>query len=239
MNSRFAVYYIPDAQASETKEFYELGSQFLGYDIRQQKSVALSSQLSQEIGGFELDWVGQAWFYGFHLTIGDAILCSASTLPKVAEELESLLGCFDASNGFKLSQASEFVCRRGDGEIFLLHFEANDSLKMFHAAVVTLLHPMGVGSLYTERLKKNSNLYSNSPSRLEKVKKFFSPTALDDFFPHFTLLNPYRGQSPDRVEKSFQKIFSKFKSLTVNRVVLLFQEEPGKAFRIYREFYFA
>ncbi|MGC1121235.1 MAG: hypothetical protein WBA22_09080 [Candidatus Methanofastidiosia archaeon] len=62
---RFAVYYVPPRES----EFYHLGSQAVGYDVRAHKPVEFGKDLKKLLGSFDRKWVEHCRPYGFHLTI--------------------------------------------------------------------------------------------------------------------------------------------------------------------------
>ena len=87
---KFAIFYVP--QASDL--CYQLGSQLLGYDMREQRDRELSPELQHYFEQFDAAWTAESQPYGFHLTISDALDCSWTTIPQVERELAGLLACF-------------------------------------------------------------------------------------------------------------------------------------------------
>ncbi len=66
---------------------------------------------------------------------------------------------------------------------------------------------------------------------------FYSPTVLDSWYPHFTLLNPYSGSDPAHLASTFARLFEPYTHLTMQTVCLLVQMEVGENWHIYQEFY--
>src|SRR2546421_1894966 len=95
---KFAVYYIPEQE----DEFYQLGTNILGYDVRKCQAVTMPFHLQSQFGQFDSSWNTLSQSYGLHLTINDALDCHWAALPQIERELVDLLACFDPSHLFTL-----------------------------------------------------------------------------------------------------------------------------------------
>jgi hypothetical protein len=226
---KFAVYYVPPAE----DDFYRLGTSVLGYDVRARKPAHMPEKLQGLLGNS--DWVKRASPYGFHLTIGDAIDFVPGDMQSIERELDELLHCFAPDHRFTIQ-------RRGDdfvtfwGQVVVLRYDPNDYLRMLHTLVVARLHTLGSGSGYLERYLENPAQYAERPHQAHKVRKFYSPTALDDYAPHFTLLNPYTGDEHDELARIFLEMFGRFAQITLVSICLLMQMNKDEPWEIYREF---
>ena len=77
--TRFAVYLCPPAGS----EYYRLGSETLGYDVRARREIPLPADILPE-------WQTQAGPYGFHLTLVEGFYCAPEALPELETELRAL-----------------------------------------------------------------------------------------------------------------------------------------------------
>jgi hypothetical protein len=231
---KFAVYYVPDAES----DFYRLGTSILGYDVRAARSARMSPDVQERLGGFDPAWVERAQPYGFHLTIGDAIDFRLGDISAVEQEVKDLLNCFDPVHKFAVRRREEdFVTFWGaHKEVVVLRYDPNESLRLFHALVVARVHPLGIGSGYLQRFIQEPGQYAKRPHLAHKVRKFYSPTALDSYAPHFTLLNPYAGDDHDRLACALAKEFAPHVEMTVDSVCLLVQMCEEEEWIVYREF---
>ncbi|MBL6989779.1 MAG: hypothetical protein ISR65_08370 [Bacteriovoracaceae bacterium] len=233
---KFALYYVPPCEG-ELEEFYRLGSSLLTYDVR--KNLELDP--NEHFKSFKSDWTKLSQEYGFHVTIGDAINFSLDVLPQIEKEIEDILKVLNPSKKWLLTPKTDaFVGLRGeDKEIIVLNYDANTYLQLFHTMVVCKLHPCGTGSLYSDRKRVGSKKSDNRPSYIDnKVDIFHTNTGLDDYRPHFTLFNPYRYPDIGSVQNKLQKMFAPFcqKSIEVETISLLVQDNDTSQFRIIREF---
>ena len=222
--AKFAIYFIPD----KTDPFYEIGSQTIGYCIRNQER---SNQNPPNLSPFKNSWQDYAWKYGFHMTLSDALFYDPKTLPIIKSTFVNILKSFDSNKAFELLAVQRpFLQLNGPKkEIVGLFYEPSSNLIALHSAIVTELHPLGIGSLYTERLSQNPNYLSESPHKQNNIKKYHSPTVLGDFSPHFTLLNPLISPEKD-------KILSLLEHFKLKSLALVLQKDPNSGFIIEEEF---
>lgn len=231
--ARFAVYYVPPAESP----FYQQGTALLGYDVRAGRRVEPAWWVEEDLGGWDPEWVRKAVPYGFHCTLGDAIEFDPAQLPAIEWELEELWECFDPGNPLMLWQRGEEpvqIREEGRGPV-LLSYVPNQALIAFATAVVTRLNPLGSGSGYLERLEKDPERFRDRPHRAARIRKFYSPTILDGWRPHFTLLNPYEGGQPERAREKLANRFAEFAELELASVCLLVQDSDDEDWRIHCE----
>jgi hypothetical protein len=65
---------------------------------------------------------------------------------------------------------------------------------------------------------------------------FYSPTVLDSWFPHFTLLNPYTGSESARIAALLADLFEPYQFFTLRSVCLLILPDDQTNWQVYREF---
>ena len=233
---KFAVYYVPPAES----DFFRLGTAILGHDVRAGKSAQMPPELRDRLGGFDQAWVEHAQPYGFHLTIGDAIDFRFGDILSIEHEIDDLLNCFDPRHPFTLRRREEnFVSFWGErGEVVVLRYDPNDYLWIFHTLVAARIHPLGVGSGYLQRYIQDPDRHVDRPHRGHRVRKFYSPTVLDSYAPHFTLLNPYTGGDHARLKDvlSGMDMFGRFSNMTLDSICLLIQMREDENWEVYREF---
>ncbi len=229
---KFAVYYVPQAE----DDFYRLGTSVLGYDVRTREPAQMPEKLQDLLGNS--DWVKKARPYGFHLTIGDAIDFAPGDMQLIESELDELLHCFAPHHPFTIQRrGDDFVTFWGqESQVVVLRYDPNDYLRMLHTLVVARIHTLGSGSGYLENYLKNPQRYAQRPHQAHKVRKFYSPMALDDYAPHFTLLNPYSGDNHDQLARIFSEMFGRFAQITLDSICLLVQMNEDEPWEIYREF---
>lgn len=221
---KFAVYYIPEG------EFYRLGSSVLGYDVR---SIAAIERPEAVAHNFKPEWVKNNQPYGFHLTIGNAMDFNSEDLSKIEKEIRDLLDCFDPVHLFTLRQREEDFITFWNGEHMVLRYDANDYLKIFHTLIVARVHTLGLGSGTLERYYDDRGPLAEH--RVKRVQKFYSSTVFDSYSPHFTLLNPYSGQDPDRWVRLFFDMFHPFSTITVDKISLVVKWRDSDPWSIYTD----
>jgi hypothetical protein len=114
----------------------------------------------------------------------------------------------------------------------VLLYRPNISLSML---LVGRINRLGKGSEYLRQYLAGSRTLQ--PHRAQQVRLFFSPTVLDSWQPHFTLLNPYNGHDQVAVASLLEHFTETYKSITVDRLCLLIQKQDEANWQIYREFY--
>ncbi|MDZ7289370.1 MAG: hypothetical protein ONB44_11300 [candidate division KSB1 bacterium] len=235
---KFAVYYVPE----ENTKFYSLGTQILGYDVRNRLSIEMHRDLQDRIGTFEKDWVKNARPFGFHLTIIDAIDFDYDDIQRIEREIDNILNCFNPAHPFVLQRRDKDFVTFGDPpaywgrQLCVLRYDANDYLKILQTLLVARVNPLGIGSGYLQSYLKNPEMYEREPYKAHRTRKFYSPTILDDYSPHFTLLNPYTGKDHQRLRDLFTEMFGHFPVILVNSICLLVQMHEDDNWVIHGEF---
>lgn len=231
---KFAVYYVPPAD----DEFYHLGTSILGYDVRARESVQMPKELSDRLGGFNPDWVLYARPYGFHLTIGAAIDFDFGRIWSIEGEIYDILNCFDSDHHFTLQQNREhFVAFWGKRkQVVALRYDPSDYLKILHTLVVARVQTLGTGSTSLQDYLREPERYADRPHLARRLLKFYYGPVLDNYTPHFTLLNPYTGTDHEVLAHAFSEMFSHFSQMTAESVCLLVQMHEDENWKVYREF---
>lgn len=231
---KFSVYYIPQAES----DFYRLGTSILGYNVRAQSPTEMPLELHNQLGPFDPGWVQHARPYGFHLTIGDAIDFSLGSVLSIEHEIGDLLRCFEPGQSFSLQRRKDdFVTFWGRRkEIVVLRYNANERLKLLHALIVARVNPLGLSSGYLREYLRHPSEYAERPHQAQRIQKFYAPFVLDEYAPHFTLMNPYDGKDRQGLEYALQEIFEPFSELHLESICLLVQMKSDEEWRIHREF---
>lgn len=232
--ARFAIYYVPQAN----DPFYELGTQILGYDVRTQAAAPLQPNLQAEFSHFDNTWTTIARPFGFHLTICDALDCDWATIPLVERELADLLPCFNPATEFLLQRDTQTpigIWGQAGAHSLVLLYRPNTAFSMLHALLVGRINPLGKGSGYLQRYLTNPQ--TRQPHHAQQLRQFFSSTVLDNWYPHFTLLNPYPEADPDAMASQLARLSEPYTTLSVHSLCLLIQEHDEANWQIYREFY--
>ena len=230
---KFAIYFVP----REDDPFYQLGTRNLGYDVRRRVSVTMRAYLQAELGEITPAWTAAARPFGFHLTVCDALDCDWRTIPAVETLLGDLLSCFAPATEFTLQQcATEPVAIWEDagGQCLALRYHPNVMFSMLHALLIGCINPLGKGSGYLRSYLAGNQ--TAEPHCIQQVRLFYSPTVLDNWFPHFTLMNPYTGSDPAAMALRLGRLSEASASLTVHSLCLLAQENDDSDWFIYREF---
>ena len=228
---RFAVYYIPKAD----DDFYRLGTSIIGYSVRSGKHIQIAEEIKNHLKGFSQEWVNVAQLYGFHLTIGCPIDFNFGELLSIEHEIDDILKCFNPEHQFTLSQSKDDFIHVGTG--IYLRYEPNQHFRILHTLVLALAQKYGTGSFYVERYYNNRDQYDGKPYMANRILKFYNyPYVLDDWSPHFTLLNRCDEESPQDIVRFLSERFNRFEHITVDTISLLIQMKDGENWRICKEF---
>jgi hypothetical protein len=230
---KFAVYYV-----SPPNEFYHLGASIVGYDIRTRQPTEMTQQLQHHIR-YDPSWNQLTRPHGFHCTIGCSLDFHYAQLPAIEQEIEDLLACFNPDHHFLLHQPDKAVVFAGQGPyVVILPYEANTYLQTFHTLIAARMQPFGTSSRFLQSYLEHPEQYREHPYRARKVLKFYYyPWILDEYGPHFTLLNPYTGVNHATIEKHFTALFQPYQTIQVNSICLVIQRNDGAPYEIYREFH--
>jgi hypothetical protein len=232
---KFAVYYVPQAD----DPFYQAGSGLLGYDVRTCQIAVPSPEQAATLGSNGKTWTTMSRPYGFHLTICEALDCHWTAIPRIEQEVTALLGCFDPNHLFVLRQKNDHPIgiwgNEGHHSLVLL-YEANRTLHLFHTLLVARLTSFGIGSGFLKRYLIHPEQELPSHSR-QQIRLFSSPTVFENWYPHFTLLNPYTGPSVAAMASRLAELFHAYSPLTLQTICLLIQDDNETNWQIYQEFH--
>ncbi len=199
--------------------------------------VILPSELRENFGQFDVNWTDISRPYGFHLSITEAIDCSLATISRVERELTDLLGCFDPAHPFTLHRKGETpvgIWGEPGRDSLVLLYEPNEYLRMLHTLIVARINPLGTGSGFLNRYLAHPE-QDIQPHLSQQIRLFYSPV-LDNWYPHFTLLNPYTGDDPNIMASLLAQLFEPYVQVTMHTICLLIQMDDEANWHIYREF---
>jgi hypothetical protein len=208
---KFAVYYV-----SPPNEFYHLGASIVGYDLRMRKPSEMTQQLQTQLD-YDSSWNKDTRSIGFHCTIGCSLDFNYTRLSAIEQEIEDLLACFNPDHPFLLHQKPQPIVFTGQGPYgVLLRYDANTYLQILHTLITARMQPFGTNSRFLQSYLENPEQYLQYPHRARKVLKFYYyPWILDEYGPHFTLLNPYMGKDRSTIEHVFTERFHPFQQIQV------------------------
>jgi|GEM_PF-1545843 len=195
----FAVYLVPD----EDSEFYRIGSEVLGYDLRSKKTSDSKWP----------EYVKTTSCFGFHLTIVDALYFAhefeRDMVIKEIRWLVKKLGSFELTfhlvKRFPDDQSISLVCTDKSGILEILHHE-----------MVRLCYKRAIASNYSpifgeKRATPNRN-YSNDERNSKMMDLYHAPYIMHEFRPHFSLLS---GIPADKIESVFKELEKAISGSTV------------------------
>jgi hypothetical protein len=168
----FAVYFIPPPESPE----YGLGSEILGYDVRNKDTVSSPWE----------NYVGGAGEFGLHLTIADALYFYSKSdvrllevqIRDVCADLHPFSLKYEVKAGFPDEHSISLVCSDTSGTLHALHSE-----------LVFRCYTQAAGSNYTLNNAPAKRNYCDQPDRVQLMNKLYkAPYILECFKPHITLL---------------------------------------------------
>jgi hypothetical protein len=231
---KFAVYYIPQAE----DPFYQAGTRILGYDVRARQTIVPPSDPQALPGPSSDSWTTICRPYGFHLTICEALDCNWTSISRIEQELADMLSCFDPRRPFLLQRKNDHPIgiwgKEGSHSIVLL-YEPNTSLRMLHTLLVGRLTTFGTGSGFLKQYLLDPERKMSAHLR-QQIRFFASPTVLENWYPHFTLLNPYAGKEVAATASRFDQTFQIYRQITVQTICLLIQSDNETNWQIVQEF---
>ncbi|MDZ7703006.1 MAG: hypothetical protein U5L04_00800 [Trueperaceae bacterium] len=226
MSCWIGFYYIPPEGP-----FYDLGSQILRYDIRAERTAPLSDVVRAKIGAVPSGWIRDARHFGFHLTVGEALRVSSHDLPRIEDELAALLGCLHPDS--RLTLHYQGLRRWRDDKVWVLRYRASEALGILQAVVVARLARYARHSHFIDAVRDNPNRYPDDYQR-QRIETFLTPRGFDTWEPHFTLLNPYEGNEPERLAERLEPLFRPVRVLECESFCLVEKRDDGP-WRIRRE----
>jgi hypothetical protein len=221
--TRFAVYLCPPADS----EYYRLGSECLGYDVRAGQNIARPAS-------FRAKWQTNAGAYGFHLTLVEGFYCLPEALPALETELRACMAC--------LSPEADLALHSGrvatwDNSTVLAHlFRPSPDLLMLHAFMLGRLARFVTHSPFADELREHPERY---PAAWERARLALlqTPRGLNTFEPHFTLADPFGGTpaEAEALRVRLENELSPWSEQNYNSVALFVKPEGEARWQIWAE----
>jgi hypothetical protein len=173
-----AIYMVPES----AEPLYRLGSAVLGYDIRAERLVHRAPVPRMK------RFVGEALFYGFHSTLGDALyFATPAALERAKAELRFLTKRFPT---FELTDIELVYPWNDDPAIVALRCsERSGVVEALHHEILARVYPLGISTLY--RARTTTKATPADPRSGFMRGTYGSSFILSEFKPHFTLLSSY------------------------------------------------
>jgi hypothetical protein len=227
--ARLAVYLIPPPES----DLYRLGSAILGYDVLAEGDVSRPEALQSLLP--ELDeWLGGAPNYGYHATIGDALIYADEEIPEV-EEAAALIAADTAP--FRLTNGRIHTTFREYPRVLAGTFDSDDrAVQRLEDRVVTTINVRHKESPFFAR-----DVDEYSDLQRENFDRYGSPNVRSLFDLHFTLAVRLPNAEAwrllaDRVTNDVGLFATPDqREWTVDHLHLL-EEKPNGRFRIRRTF---
>ncbi|WP_424950172.1 hypothetical protein [Deinococcus sp.] len=181
--TRFAVYLCPPAES----EYYRLGSETLGYDVRARQQRPLPADIRPE-------WQTAGGPYGFHLTLLEGFYCAPEALPEIEAELRACVACLSPTADLSL-HAGRVELWDG-GTVLTQMFRPSPHLLLLHALLLGRMARFVTHSPFLDRLAANPGRYPE-PYQRARLALLYTPRGLDTFEPHYTLVDPFGGSEGD------------------------------------------
>jgi len=157
----------------------------------------------------------------------------------VEQEVANLLRCFNPNQPFLLQRKDDYpigIWGEERSKSFVLLYEPNTSFLMLHTLLVARITPLGTGSDFLRRYLTHSQR-ELQPHQVQQIRLFSSPTVFENWYPHFTLLNPYPGEESMAIASRLAQHFQSYRQITVQSICLLIQENDAANWQIYQEFH--
>lgn len=211
-----AVYFVPAASTP----LYHFGSGIIGRDVRMQTEVATSTD------------AGTAPFFGFHLTIADALyFAGRHETVRVMKEIELLLASFSR---FPLTNLTPAAFPGDDRSISLLCEDPTRTLEALHFELVATLYRRAAGSNYTLGLAGRRD--RPEPGATTMLQRYHAPYILSCYRPHFSLLTDVDpAQLPSRLEAIGAAFASVPRDIEVSSIAFMRQPSPKEPWLIEKE----
>lgn len=216
----FAVYFIP----SEDSEFYNFGSQTIGYNIYSRKEFP--SRWSKQVGG--------AKDFGFHLTLCDALyFFNSSEIERAIAEVEFMAKTFEP---FEITDLEIAPNIPDSSSISVVLKDMSGNLEALHHEFVYRIYRRAAGSNYSLGIDKPSRDFDVRRTRL-MIKRYNAPYILRRYYPHFTLLSNITSNQIETHEE-IKKLFSeqvKNKSIRIDKIAIMSRPSMAKPWIIKKE----
>ncbi|MCG8342620.1 MAG: GPI inositol-deacylase [Chlorobiales bacterium] len=187
----FALYVVP---AKET-DLYSFGTDVLGYDVRDQYNK--KSQWE--------NFVGDAYEYGFHLTICDALYFHNESDVKFATAaIEYIVKDFTP---FEINNLHIRENYPSQNCVSVVGDDTSGSLEALHFEFVTNVYRRAAASNYSLGMVGSPRDKNSERSRL-MIDRYKAPYIIKKFCPHFTLLTKINNSSTNTVTVRLKELFS-------------------------------
>jgi hypothetical protein len=173
--ARLAVYIIPPPDS----DLYRLGSAILGYDVFAERDLSRPEALQPLLPDLD-DWVGGAPNYGYHATIGDALIYADEEIPEIEAAVAQI-----AAETAPVQLANGRIHRtfREYPQVLVGTFDSPDrALQRLEDRVVTTINVRHTASPH---FAKEVGNYSDL--QRENFERYGSPNVRSLFDLHFTL----------------------------------------------------
>jgi hypothetical protein len=207
-----SVYLIPE----HSEILYQTGSEILGYDIWQERE--------QPTVRFEdlRPFVGDAFEFGFHATVADALLfATESAVDRIEAELRVI------AKEFSPFYLTDFELIDGLDErrhIVLKFQDKSGTLEALHHEMVKRVYGMAISSYYA----RGQHQHIFDPDKMRDslmLERYGAPFILDRFQPHFTLLTapPKDSSRRNELKQTLQSELDKLQldKVPIHKIVLV------------------
>jgi hypothetical protein len=226
---RLATYLVPEADS----RFYQIGTDVLGWDLFAQREVPIPAALAARAPALR-EWVGQAHDFGFHATIGDALVYPDDAV----EMIEHLLAGIAAETApFELVNGRIHDTFRSFPTTLAATFDSpNRALNRLEEQVVTRINALYIDSpMFRPRAARYNE------QQRDNLERYGSPNILSLFDLHFSLGTSI--PSPDswhRFANAVRDDLGLFatpdqRTMVVDKIHLL-EQRPDDYYRIRRSF---
>lgn len=217
----FALYFIPPVNS----DLYKFGSQILGYDVREEQ---LEKSAWHEL-------VGNGRYFGFHLTLCDALYFYNTTeIKHVWAEVEFLLKHF---RPFDLTDLRLEADLPDSKSISLAVTDPSGNLEALHHEFVHRIYRRSAASNYSLGLTPTLRDQNIQRTRL-MIERYRVPYILQKFQPHFTLLSNIRPEEQKKIYRDLTQIFSQQvqdRTIRVEKLSIMSCRKPNTPWKIERE----
>jgi len=221
----FGIYYVPQ----ENTTFYKKGSDIVGYDIRAEK-IAQSQDVDKK--HFNDEWRKNAKEYGLHMTITDIVSTESEKLPEIARHVSRLVKNVGYSKIKIKIDGANFV--RNNQSILGAIVERSEGIQNLHKDLVEI-QKYGDSSFYTRKAKSKPEWISTlTPVQRKNLSEYMSPYVLQEYLPHFTILNPFGGNR-DNIINDVNNLLVLPISFDLQSVTIVQRGVGEKFFKIYEE----
>ena len=217
----FAVYFVPP----KGSPLYQLGSQVLGYDVRQGAGVST-------------DWapkVGEAANFGFHLTVCDALyFLNEEEVALAAHEVAFIAKDYAPFELVRLRVASQFP---DEHSVAIVGDDPSGTLEALHCEFVTRVYRRAAASNYS--LGKAAPTRDDNLRRAElMIRRFRAPYILQRYRPHFTLLTSVESEEREEFTARLQGLLALHLpslQIRVDKLSLMGKLPGNSAWRLVRD----